>query len=100
MLLFLFSLAFAEDLWAASSTEGVRWPDVTTVSVTLVEGDKVEVLARDGDKVRVRKGTDFGWVAAATLTNVEPLLPPPTGDGGPFPSFTIPGAEETTSPPQ
>ena len=32
------------------------------------EGDKVEVLMRDDEKVRVRKGTDFGWVAAASLT--------------------------------
>lgn len=100
MLLFLFSLAFAADLWVTAPTEGVRWPDITTVSVSLAEGDKVEVLVRDGDKVRVRKGTSFGWVPATALTDAEPLLAP-TGDlGGGFPSFTIPGAEETTSPPQ
>lgn len=96
MLFVLFSLAFAEDLWAVAPAEGVRWPDVTTVSVTLAEGDKVEVLVRDGDKVRVRKGTDFGWVAATALTNVEPTVPTlPGAEGGELPTFTIPGAEET-----
>ncbi|MFN7145230.1 MAG: hypothetical protein ACK4YP_15760 [Myxococcota bacterium] len=99
MFLLLLSLAAAEDLWAAAPVEGVRWPDVTTVSVTLAEGDKVEVLVRDGDKVRVRKLTDFGWVPASALTNVEPVAPTPIGEGGELPPFTIPGAEETSAPP-
>jgi hypothetical protein len=102
VLVFLISLAFAEDLWAVSNVEGVRWPDVTTVSVTLLEGDKVEVLLRDGDRVRIRKGTDFGWVAATALTNVEPVIPTftlPGGEGGELPTFTIPGAEEKPAAP-
>jgi len=66
-LLLLCSFAFAEDLWAVAPVEGVRWPDVTTVSVSLEEADRVEVLVRDGEKVRVRKGTNFGWVAASAL---------------------------------
>jgi len=95
-LLLLSTLALAEDLWATTPTEGVRWPDVATVSVTLVEGDRVEVLVRDGEKLRVRKGTDFGWVAASSLTNVEPVKPVDEGlEGGALPSFTLPGAEET-----
>lgn len=99
-LLFLCSIAFAEDLWAVAPVEGVRWPDVTTVSVTLTEADRVEVLVRDGEKVRVRKGTDFGWVAASALTNVEPVKPTVEGaEGDEIPEFTIPGAEEAVPPP-
>lgn len=99
-LLVLCSLAFAEDLWAVGPTEGVRWPDVTTVSLTLAEGDRVELLVRDGAKVRVRKGTDFGWVAASAVTTVEPAAPVfDDAADGEFPTFTLPGAEETTPTP-
>ena len=95
-LVLLSTLALAEDLWATAPTDGVRWPDVATVSITLAEGDRVEVLVRDGENVRVRKGTDFGWVAASSLTNVEPVNPVLDGfEGGALPSFTLPGAEET-----
>ncbi|MES2644516.1 MAG: hypothetical protein V4850_33825 [Myxococcota bacterium] len=96
-LLLLCSFAFAEDLWAVAPVDGMRWPDMTTVSVSLEEADRVEVLVRDGEKVRVRKGTNFGWVAASALTNVEPIAPPVEGaEGDELPDFTIPGAEETT----
>ncbi len=88
MLLLLAAFAFAEDLWAVAPAEGVRWPDVTAVSLRLAEGDKVEVLVRDGEKVRVRKGTDFGWVAATALTNVEPAAPAGLGLEG-FPDFKL-----------
>ena len=97
MLFCLFSLAFAEDLWAVAPTTGTRWMDVADVSVELAAGDRVEVLVRDGDKVRVRKSTSFGWVAASALTNVEPpKADSGFGEGAGFPTFTIPGAEETT----
>lgn len=97
MFFLLVSFAFAEDLWAVAPTTGVRWLDATTVSVNLSEADRVEVLVRDGDKVRIRKGTDFGWVAASALTNVEPVAPTVEGaEGGELPMFTIPGAEEST----
>ncbi|MDP2309437.1 MAG: hypothetical protein Q8P18_25675 [Pseudomonadota bacterium] len=99
-LLLLCSHAFAEDLWALAPVEGVRWPDVTTVSVTLTEADRIEVLVRDGEKVRVRKGTDFGWVAASALTDVEPVKPAVEGGDDEMPSFTIPGAEEAPPAPE
>lgn len=94
--LLLLSLLHAEDLWATGAVEGVRWPDVTAVSVTLAQGDRVEVLAREGDKVRVRKGTDFGWVPAASLTEVEPPKVEGLPGGLPtdFPGFQIPGGTE------
>jgi hypothetical protein len=75
VLLFLVSLCFAETNWTTGATTGTRWPDVAAVSLTLAAGDEVEVVLRDGDKVRVRKGSDFGWVASGALTSQEP--PPP-----------------------
>lgn len=45
-----------------------RWPGGAETTITLEVGDEVEIVARgDGGLVRVRKGTDFGWVAEAKL---------------------------------
>jgi hypothetical protein len=72
--------AHAETLWARVAVDGARWPDAPTpVSVHLVLNDEVEVLAKQGARVRVRKGTDFGWVDAAALTDVAPPVVAPTG---------------------
>lgn len=98
LLLLLVQLAHAETRWAAADAEGVRWPDATVVSVKLATGDEVEVLATDGDKVRVRKGVEFGWVAAASLTTVAPAKPEPIGDGGELPDFTVTPAAPTPVP--
>ena len=100
MFLLLLSLVRAEDLWATGAVDAVRWPDVTAVSVSLAEGDRVEVLAREGDKVRIRKGTDFGWVPAASLTDVEPPKPESVPDGLPegFPPINVPGGTEIPAP--
>lgn len=95
LLLLFVRLASAETLWAASAAEGARWPDAAVVTVRLEPGDEVEVLARKDDKVRVRKGVDFGWVAATALTAVAPAAPAPdpTAEGGALPDFTVTPAE-------
>lgn len=79
------SPAYAETRWAASATDGTRWADATGgASLHLVTGDEVEVLSTTGAKVRVRKGTDFGWVDAAALTTTAPATPNPApADGVP-----------------
>jgi hypothetical protein len=73
-LLLLASLAFAQNLYATQATSGVRWPGEKGVSLTLKEGEEVEVVAENADKtlVRVRKGTDFGWVDATLLSAQAP----------------------------
>lgn len=76
MFLLWIALGHAETLYAATAAEGVRWPDVAVVTVDVAPGDPVEVLARDGDRVRVRKGTAFGWVPAAALVSTPPATPP------------------------
>lgn len=75
LLAFLASLASAETLYANAPTSGQRWPDSPKgISLTVAAGDELEVLARDGDKVRVRKGPDFGWVDAKFL-GAQPAIP-------------------------
>jgi hypothetical protein len=106
LLLSLISLCSAEDRWATGPTEGVRWPDVKTVSVNLAEGDEVEVMTTKGDLVRVRKGTDFGWVPASSLTNVAPppkpaAIPDAPTEGlpeAPDDATTPDGGDETPAP--
>lgn len=54
-------------------TDATRWADPQSpVTVHLVVGDEVEVLATQGTLVRVRRGTDFGWVAPKVLTTDAP----------------------------
>jgi hypothetical protein len=96
---FLFlPFAFAETMWAAAPAEGVRWPEVTAVSVHLAAGDEVDVLVKKGDLARVRKGTDFGWVPQSALTAEAPAAVPADGVApeGELPPFSV----EPTAPPQ
>ena len=69
----------AENRWAVSEVEGVRWigggPAADRVTVRLSPNDEVEVLAIEGDRARVRKGADFGWVPLSALTEAAPLKP-------------------------
>ncbi len=73
-LVLLASLAFAQNLYATQATSGVRWPGEKGVSLTLKEGEEVEVVSENADKtlLRVRKGTDFGWVDATLLAPQAP----------------------------
>jgi hypothetical protein len=77
--------AFAETRWAATPADGARWSDLTGgETVHLVVGDEVELLGQKGALVRVRKGTDFGWVAQTALTTIAPaLVVPAPADGTP-----------------
>lgn len=71
MFLALMTLAAAEDNWTVESAELARWPgaaDGNVVVTTVAEGTKVEVLFRDGERVRVRSNADLGWVDASALT--------------------------------
>ena len=83
MLLLSALLAHAETLYATQAVEAVRWPDTSFVTARLEPGDAVEVVIRNGDLVRIRDITDFGWVPAGTLS----IHPP--GDATPAP--VVPG---------
>ncbi len=80
LLLTLLSAALAEDAWTTAEVELIRWPaEVGVVGnpvvTTLVEATKVEVVFRKEAQVRVRKGGDFGWVPAETLSTEPPTEP-------------------------
>ena len=77
MLIALFgALAFADDAWLTRDVELLRWPDQAEDREIVVaegaSGDKVEILFRDAELVRVRKGGDFGWVPVDALTEEAP----------------------------
>ncbi len=73
ILAFLAALASAETLYTSAPVTAARWPESDKpVAFPLEAGERVEVLARQGDKVRVSKGPEFGWVPAASLTEQAP----------------------------
>lgn len=83
MLIALFgALAFADDAWLTRDVELLRWPDHAEGREVVVAegatGDKVEILFRDTELVRVRKGGDFGWVPTDALTEESPEASTPT----------------------
>jgi hypothetical protein len=67
-----------EAAWVAEDAETVRFLDDDTAGPALNEGDRVTVLFREGDLVRVRKGERYGWVAGSVLTDAAPEAATPT----------------------
>ncbi|MBM4366137.1 MAG: hypothetical protein FJ102_07965 [Deltaproteobacteria bacterium] len=90
MILFLLQLAVAEDNWVATESDMKRWPDAEIVTGSLAVGDKVEVVFRDSRLVRVRKGSDFGWVSPAVLSPSEVAAP---SDGAGLSGLSLPPLE-------
>ncbi len=87
-LLLVPGIAHAEPGWVTLAGDALRWPDAKVVSTPLAIGDEVEVVLRDGDQVRVRKGTDFGWFPAASLSATAPVAPTPPADAEEAPVVT------------
>ena len=59
--------------YAAASLEAARFIDSEASSMVVPPGSEVEVVAEQGDKVRIRYQTSFGWVAADALTDQAPV---------------------------
>ncbi len=68
------STAFAVDYkWATESVEATRWKDGGKVVGKAEANKRLEVLATDAGKVRVRiDGGKFGWVDASKLADSDP----------------------------
>lgn len=81
LFLLLLSAAHADEpMWAVQDVTSMRFLDAQVPGPGLHEGQRVEVIVREGDQVRVLAGGRLGWVAAASLTDVDPRPPAaPTG---------------------
>ncbi len=60
----------------------VRWPDGDAAVTSLPAGTEVEVVMQEGDKIRVRKDLDFGWVAADAVGTQAPAALPDSAASG------------------
>jgi hypothetical protein len=68
-------------VWAKGPLQGTRFPESTAVSLTAADGDPLSVVAAWDGRYRVRRGLEFGWVSALSVSLVEPS----PADGGPVP---------------
>lgn len=78
-------------VWATTPLAGLRWPGAAAVSLSAEAGARLEVVAEEGDLLRVRLGTSFGWVPKAGVQDTEPAAAaaPPMG----APTLAPPPAE-------
>jgi hypothetical protein len=78
-------------VWATTPLSGLRWPGAAAVSLSAEAGARLEVVAEEGDLLRVRLGTSFGWVPKAGVQDTEPAAAaaPPMG----APTLAPPPAE-------
>lgn len=68
--------AFAEDVvYAVGEVSSVRFADADVKGPTFAANAQLDVLLRDGARVRVRAGDDYGWVAASSVTATAPAAP-------------------------
>lgn len=70
--------------WITREVPLARWPDADAAVRTLAAGDEVEVVLREGERVRVRRELDFGWVPADAVADQPPAAadPAPAAAGG------------------
>jgi len=63
-----------EDVWAKGETAVSRFIEKDSKKLeTVPAGEKLRVVHREGDRVRVRlTGSVFGWVDASAVTDKDP----------------------------
>lgn len=69
-------------VWATAPVSGLRWPGSTAISLSAEAGARLEVVAEEGELLRVRLGTSFGWVPKSSVQATEPT-PVAPGPGEP-----------------
>ncbi len=64
--------------YLVADTASARFPDAAVPGPTFTAGAPVVVLIEQGDRSRVMKGDQLGWVPTASLTDTAPAisLPP------------------------
>ena len=60
------------EAYAAGALDAKRFADSDVTAVAVAAGSKVEVVAEDGDMVRILYQTSFGWVAASDISDRAP----------------------------
>jgi hypothetical protein len=81
-------------VYAVAPAQGLRWPGGDARSLPVEAGARLEIIAEDGDLIRVREGTRFGWLPRAAVTSAPPA---PAAAGLP-PAPAIPGAPAAPTP--
>jgi hypothetical protein len=71
-MLFGSSAFAAETVYATAEVASQRFLDADTAGPTFAKDARLEVLVREGDRVRVREGDSYGWVLASTVTSEAP----------------------------
>lgn len=63
--------------YLAADTVSTRFPDAAVAGPTFTAGAPVVVLVEQGDRARVMKGDQLGWVPVAALTDTAPPITVP-----------------------
>ncbi|MBL8617650.1 MAG: hypothetical protein JNM72_18730 [Deltaproteobacteria bacterium] len=79
----------AKVVYALAPAQGLRWPGAEARSLPVEAGARLEIIAEDGDLIRVREGTRFGWLPRAAVTSTPPA---PAAAPGLPPAPMVPGA--------
>ncbi|MEO0600548.1 MAG: hypothetical protein AAF211_03875 [Myxococcota bacterium] len=63
-----------EARWVTEDVEAERFLSYEgeAAGPKLFKGDEVELIVASGDKVRIKKGSRYGWVSATVLTAEAP----------------------------
>lgn len=62
----------ADEVWTLTETKSVRFSDRDVAGPTFPAGARLEVLVREGDRLRVQAGDEMGWIGKASVTDVAP----------------------------
>ncbi|MEN0061559.1 MAG: hypothetical protein AAGA48_05375 [Myxococcota bacterium] len=64
-----------ESRWLVEDVESDRFfeYDQEAKGPQLFKGDEVELIVTSGDRVRIKKGTRYGWVSASVLSTDAPV---------------------------
>lgn len=98
MLLLLLSIAFAqepaEQAWLVEDAPSLRFPDAEVAGPEFDAEQRVTVLFREDERVRVRSGNDYGWVPAEVLTTEAPEGAEPPPSAAPAGDFDMKALED------
>ncbi len=77
------SVGWAQDVvWAKAETASTRFPDAEVAGPMFAANERLTVLARDGNRIRVMGSAEYGWIPAAAVTETMPLEFDPLGSLG------------------